>query len=78
MRFPITHRSLRPSILARLQCLAGLNPLGNSASVTLTAKMGQYSIYNPDTNSFDNVSMRSYNGCPTGPTITIKPGATLN
>ncbi|SDR50332.1 L-ascorbate oxidase [Paraburkholderia fungorum] len=66
------------SILARLQCLAGLNPLGNSASVTLTAKMGQYSIYNPDTNSFDNVLMRSYNGCPTGPTITIKPGATLN
>jgi L-ascorbate oxidase len=66
------------SILARLQCLAGLNPLGNSASVTLTAKMGQYSIYNPDTNSFDNVSMRSYNGCPSGPTITIKPGATLN
>lgn len=65
------------SILARLQCLAGLNPLGNSASVTLTVKKGAYGIYNPDTNSFDNVSMRSYNGCPTGPTITIKPGATL-
>lgn len=66
------------SVLQRLQCLSPLNPTGNSASVTLTVKKGTYGIYNPETNAFDNVSMRSYNGCPTGPTITIKPGATLN
>ncbi|OLL28164.1 copper oxidase [Burkholderia sp. SRS-W-2-2016] len=65
------------SILQRLQCLLPLNPLGNSASVTLTVKKGVYGIYNPETNVYDTVSMRSYNGCPTGPTITIKQGATL-
>jgi L-ascorbate oxidase len=65
------------SIAARLQCLLPLNPLGNSATVNLTVKKGTYGIYNPETNLFDTVSMRSYNGCPTGPTITIKPGATL-
>ncbi|MEX3984866.1 multicopper oxidase family protein [Paraburkholderia sp. EG287A] len=65
------------SILARLQCLLPANPTGNSATVNLTVKKGSYGIYNPETNSFDTVSMRSYNGCPTGPTITIKPGATL-
>jgi L-ascorbate oxidase len=65
------------SILQRLQCSAGLNPLGNSASVSLTAKMGSYKIYNPSTNLFDTVNMRSYNGCPSGPTISIKPGSTL-
>ncbi|GAB5096076.1 multicopper oxidase family protein [Caballeronia sp. HLA56] len=65
------------SILARLQCLQGLNPSGNSASVTLSVQKGSYRIYNPSTNAFDTVSMRSYNGCPSGPTISIKPGATL-
>ncbi|WP_244817736.1 multicopper oxidase family protein [Caballeronia sp. Lep1P3] len=65
------------SILQRLQCLSGLNPSGNSTSVTLKVQMGTYRIYNPSTDSFDNVSMRSYNGCPSGPTISIKPGATL-
>lgn len=65
------------SILQRLQCAAGLNPLGNSATVPLTARMGNYKIYNPSTNQFDTVNMRSYNGCPSGPTISIKPGNTL-
>ncbi|VXB33219.1 L-ascorbate oxidase [Burkholderia sp. 8Y] len=65
------------SILQRLQCASGLNPSGNSATVSLTAKMGSYKIFNPSTNVFDTVNMRSYNGCPSGPTISIKPGATL-
>ena len=66
------------SILQRLQCLQGLNPSGNSSSITLKVQKGNYRIYNPSTDSFDNVMMRSYNGCPSGPTISIKPGATLN
>ncbi len=60
------------------QCLRGLNPTGNSASVMLKAQMGSYRIFNPDTNAFDTVNLRSYNGCPTGPTISVKHGATLN
>jgi L-ascorbate oxidase len=65
------------SILQRLQCSFGLNPGGNSTSITLNVQKGSYRIYNPSTNAYDMVSMRSYNGCPTGPTISIKPGATL-
>jgi L-ascorbate oxidase len=65
------------SIIQRLQCAAGLNALGNTASVSLTAQMATYQLYNPSTNAFDTVNMRSYNGCPVGPTISIKPGATL-
>jgi len=65
------------SILQRLQCLQGLNPSGNSGSVTLKVQKANYRLYNPSTDSFDTVSMRSYNGCPSGPTISIKPGATL-
>src|ERR1700688_397812 len=61
------------SVPARLQCLKGVNPSGNSASITLNVQKASYGIYNPDTDSFDTVSMRSYNGCPTGPTISIKP-----
>ncbi|KND59555.1 putative multicopper oxidase [Candidatus Burkholderia verschuerenii] len=65
------------SILQRLSCAYGLNPGGNSASISLSAQMASYRIFNPSTNAFDQVSMRSYNGCPSGPTISIKPGATL-
>ncbi|WP_250455425.1 multicopper oxidase domain-containing protein [Caballeronia sp. ATUFL_M2_KS44] len=65
------------SVLQRLQCVAGLNPSGNSASIMLKVQMGNYRIYNPSTDSFDSVTLRSYNGCPSGPTISIKPGATL-
>lgn len=65
------------SIIQRLQCAAGLNPSGNTASVSLTAQMATYQLYNPSTNAFDTVNMRSYNGCPVGPTISIKTGSTL-
>jgi L-ascorbate oxidase len=65
------------SVLQRLSCAYGLNPGGNSASISLTAQMASYKIFNPSTNAYDQVSLRSYNGCPSGPTISIKPGATL-
>ncbi|MBW0449917.1 copper oxidase [bacterium M00.F.Ca.ET.228.01.1.1] len=61
----------------RLQCLKGLNPSGNSGAVKLKVQMGTYRIYNPSTDAFDTVWMRSYNGCPTGPTISVKPDARL-
>ncbi|HEX7936126.1 MAG TPA: multicopper oxidase domain-containing protein [Paraburkholderia sp.] len=61
----------------RLQCLNGLNPSGNSGAVKLKVQMGTYRIYNPSTDTFDTVWMRSYNGCPTGPTISVKPNAKL-
>lgn len=62
----------------RQQCLSGLNPSGNNGAVKLKVQMGTYRIYNPSTDSFDTVWMRSYNGCPTGPTISVKPNAKLN
>ena len=35
-------------------------------------------IYNPTTGEHDKVKLRSYNGTLVGPTITVKPGDTLN
>ncbi|SAK82907.1 multicopper oxidase, type 3 [Caballeronia hypogeia] len=61
----------------RQQCLNGLNPSGNNGAVKLKVQMGTYRIYNPSTDTFDTVWMRSYNGCPTGPTISVRPNAKL-
>lgn len=47
------------------------------APVTLSAGYSTYRIYNPSTNAYDQVRLRAYNGCPTGPTIKVDPGQTL-
>src|SRR5258708_3755747 len=73
----VAERGGLPSDLAPLHCFQALNPAGDSTAITLSVQKGSYGIYNPDTDSFDIVSLRSYNGCPFGPTISIKPGATL-
>ncbi|WP_329601729.1 multicopper oxidase family protein [Paraburkholderia antibiotica] len=66
------------SILARQRCLTGYTFDGSQASLGLNVNMTSYKLFNPDTNAFDTVSMRSYNGCPAGPTISVKPGMRLN
>lgn len=45
--------------------------------ITLTAGYSAYNIYNPATDAYDQVNVRAYNGCPTGPTINVYPGQTL-
>jgi FtsP/CotA-like multicopper oxidase with cupredoxin domain len=60
-----------------LKCFKGLNATGNSSALTLSIGFARYQLYNPSTDSFDTVNMRSYNGCPFGPTISINPGAQL-
>ncbi|MGI4985713.1 MAG: multicopper oxidase family protein [Janthinobacterium lividum] len=59
------------------RCAAGVNAGGTSTSLTLDAQYGSYKIYNPSTAAYDTVNLRGYNGCPTGPTISINPGASL-
>ncbi|PMS23079.1 copper oxidase [Trinickia dabaoshanensis] len=48
-----------------------------SSPITLTAGYSTYSIYNPSTDAYDQVNVRAYDGCPTGPTINVSPGQTL-
>ncbi|MGI4857695.1 MAG: multicopper oxidase family protein [Janthinobacterium lividum] len=59
------------------RCAASVNPSGRSTSLTLDVQYGSYKIYNPSTGAYDTVSMRGYNGCPAGPTVSINPGASL-
>ncbi|MCY0386540.1 multicopper oxidase domain-containing protein [Robbsia sp. Bb-Pol-6] len=59
------------------RCASGDNPGGRSTSLLLDVQYGAYSLYNPATNAYDKVNLRSYNGCPMGPTVSINPGATL-
>lgn len=66
------------SVLTRLRCLTGYTIMRNTGSITLNVNMTTYKLYNPETSSYDTVNMRSYNGCPAGPTISIKPGTKLN
>lgn len=59
------------------RCAPSANPTGKATSLTLDVEFGAYSIYNPSTSHFDHVNLRTYNGCPMGPTVSINPGATL-
>lgn len=59
-------------------------PCGGSAyavngawPIDLNVGYASYRIYNPSTSTYDQVKMRAYNGCPTGPTINVEPGQTL-
>ena len=50
---------------------------GNDVRVHLVAEVAPNQINNPATGSKDNVKLRSYGGCLTGPVIEAKPGNTL-
>jgi L-ascorbate oxidase len=45
--------------------------------ITLNVGYSSYAIFNPSSNAYDQVKMRGYDGCPTGPTINVDPGQTL-
>src|ERR1700758_5889672 len=45
-----------------ISCFKGVNVSGNSNQVTLSIGFSQYRLYNPSTDSFDTVNLRSYNG----------------
>lgn len=62
------------------KCPRGVTPSrsGNTVSVGLEVAYADYALYNPWTDAFDPVHLRSYNGCPTGPVINVRPGTHLN
>lgn len=49
----------------------------NVTQLQLDIAFANYRLYNPRTGAMDNVHLRSYNGCPTGPVVNIQPGDTL-
>lgn len=61
------------------KCPRGLMPSrsGNTVSIGLEVAYADYELYNPWTDSFDKVHLRSYNGCPTGPVVNVEPGMQL-
>lgn len=54
-----------------------ISQTGNVVSVNLVARMDPNSIYNPGTGERDQVKLRSYGGCLTGPQLDLTPGSTL-
>ncbi|RDU95947.1 multicopper oxidase family protein [Trinickia dinghuensis] len=72
---PLTRGTQVPSIPAR--CSGPGYVADASHTITLDAGYSSYSIYNPSTNAYDQVKLRAYDGCPTGPTINVDPGQTL-
>ena len=50
---------------------------GNLVTLNLTVTEHHNKIYNPGTASMDDVLLRSYGGCLTGPLIEVTPGNTL-
>lgn len=50
---------------------------GHLVTMHLTAEIKPNTIYNPSTGVADNVSLRSYGGCMTGPLIDVRPGDTV-
>lgn len=63
---------------ASLPCAGAAYTFDASRLVTLNAGYASYRIYNPSTDSYDQVKVRAYDGCPTGPTINVDPGQTLS
>jgi FtsP/CotA-like multicopper oxidase with cupredoxin domain len=61
----------------------GCNPAGdisqvsNVVSVDLVARVDTNSIANPGTGTMDQVRLRSYGGCLSGPLLEVHPGTTL-
>ncbi|RZU43702.1 multicopper oxidase family protein [Edaphobacter modestus] len=62
---------------------SGCNPAasittdGNVVSVKLDVVRTNFTMFNPATNVDDKVELRSYGGCPSGPTIEVEPGSVL-
>ena len=50
---------------------------GNDVVVDLNVSKKPNQMFNPGTGAMDNVSLRSYGGCLTGPQIEVHPGNTL-
>lgn len=73
---PLMRASTQPTAIPA-RCSGPGYVADTSRTVTLDASYSSYSIYNPSTNAYDQVRVRGYNGCPTGPTINVVPGQTL-
>jgi len=61
------------------ECASGIAPLrqGNGMSVRLNVGYSEQKIYNPNTDRFDRVKLRTYNGCSQGPVVNVRPGNKL-
>lgn len=49
----------------------------NIVHVNLDIVRAHFTMFNPDTGVNDPLEMRSYGGCPTGPTVELDPGTVL-
>ncbi len=56
---------------------ANVSTDGNIVNVNLDIVSGQFKMFNPSSGADDLVELRSYGGCPTGPTIEVDPGTVL-
>lgn len=54
-----------------------IGQVGNVVSVDLVVREDTNSIFNPSTRIMDQVRLRSYGGCLTGPLLELHPGITL-
>lgn len=54
-----------------------VSQVGNVVSVDLVVREDTNSIFNPSTGGMDQVRLRSYGGCLTGPLLELHPGTTL-
>jgi FtsP/CotA-like multicopper oxidase with cupredoxin domain len=56
---------------------ANVSTDGNIVHVNLDIVMAHFTMFNPSTGIDDPVVLRSYGGCPTGPTVEVDPGTVL-
>ena len=75
--FARTNAAAKTPALEQPGCRLPLYASGLGAPVSLDVGFATYRIFNPSTNAFDTVSVRAYNGCPTGPLVNVVPGQTL-
>ena len=63
--------------LPQMPCSGPAYMLDASRPITLDVGYSSYAIFNPSSDAYDQVKVRGYDGCPTGPTINVDPGQTL-
>lgn len=66
-----------PGTQTRCNPQANISTDGNIVHVNLDIVRAHFSMFNPATGLNDPVELRSYGGCPTGPTIEVDPGTVL-
>lgn len=66
-----------PGTVSNCDPEANVSTDGNIVHVNLDLVRAHFTMFNPATGVNDPVELRSYGGCPTGPTIEVDPGTVL-